>query len=55
LAKQKWQTCGFEYVYIQISKFIRFCHIFVDYNTKNLALKICVLIGYTIDYVQICF
>jgi hypothetical protein len=42
-------------MYIQIFAFIRFCHFCVAHNTRNFALKICMLVGYPLDYVQIFF
>jgi hypothetical protein len=35
--------------------FIRFYHFSEAHNKKNFALLFCILIGYNIRYVQICF
>jgi hypothetical protein len=51
---QKWQAFRSEYVYFQSYKLYHF-FILCTHNTKNFILKIRMLVGHIIDYVQICF
>jgi hypothetical protein len=47
--------CKSEYVYFKSTNFIRFCYFFVDHNTKNFVIKICMPTSYIIDYIRINF
>jgi hypothetical protein len=52
---KKWQKCISEYTLLNLqilSDFVIFC---VAHNTKNFALRFCLIVGLIIDYVQICF
>jgi hypothetical protein len=55
-ATQKGQTCGSDYLSMYIFKSPNLSDfvIFVYHNTKNFAWRFGMLVGYIIDYVQIC-
>jgi hypothetical protein len=52
-ATQKWQTFRSKYVFFKPANYIRFYHFYVAHNTKKKLLRFYMLIGYTINYVQI--
>jgi hypothetical protein len=49
----KITKCGFEHVYFQTSKFVRFFNFRVAHNVNIFVLKICMFVGYIIDYIQL--